>query len=173
MSITDQLQLMYDTLNDWAGEGNAQNYAVQIVPDLAHMWYALLNTSQSSQILIMYNGEQIRGEFGIAAQLARVDRRFVVVVSRGQSLTFPLSQQYLKPTQNAVPLYNDVETIRDIVRGLQFDPVTTERPVDYMGIVPFATDGSGKVMDAMQIELSVGVQLELIESTPDVLAQTA
>ena len=173
MSIKEQLKLMYDVFTQWAGQGNAQNYSVQVVPDPVHMWSALLNTSQSSCILIMYNGEQVRGEFGIAAPLARVDRRFVVVVSRGQSLTFPISKQYLESTQNAVPLYDDVDTIRDIVRALEFDPQWTERPVDYLGVVPFPTDGSGRVLDAVQIEFSVGVQLDLIKSTPDVLAQTA
>ena len=171
MSITDQLNLMLEVFNVWVVD-NAQPYAVEIVPDMVHMWDLLLNTSQSSRILIMYNGELIRGEFGIAAPLGRVDRRFMVVVSRGQSLTFPISTQYVSTTQNATPFWEDVEEIRDICRALLFDPDWTERPVDYLGVTPFQTHGSGTVLDAQTIEFSVGTQLQLIKSQPDQQVQT-
>jgi hypothetical protein len=171
ITIRSQLQFIYDTFTIWANT-NGQAYSVEVVPDMVHMWEQLLNTSQSSRILIMYNGELIRGEFGIAAPLGRVDRKFMVVLSRGQSLTFPIATQYLQTTQNAKPLYEDVEEVRDICRALIFDPNWCEQPVDYLGTTPFPTDGSGRVLDAVSIEFSVGTQLGLIVSQPDQQVQT-
>jgi len=171
MSIKEQLKTIYNVFNVWAN-ANAQQYSVEVVPDMVHMWENLLNTSQSSRILIMYNGELVRGEFGIAAPLARVDRKFMVVISRGQSLTFPIAKQYLENVQNAVPFYEDIEEVRDICRALIFDQNWCEQPVDYLGVTPFQSDGSGKVLDAVQVEFSVGTQLGLIKSQPDQLVQT-
>jgi hypothetical protein len=141
-----------------------------VCSDLVHLWKQLFDKSNSEKVLLMYNGEQIRGEFGIAACLGRVDRQFIVVVSRGRGLTVERGTPLIDQNQNADPMFTVVEGYRDIIRGLVTDPIWTEYPVDYIGIIPFPTGNPGLVVDAYQIQFSIGSQLQLIQGQPGALA---
>lgn len=164
--IKDQLNQIRDTLDEW-GEENGFSGHVFVVSDIVHMWKQLFDSSQYPKLLIMYNGEQVRGEFGIAAPLARVDRRFMVVVSRGRSMNINPGDALTETNQNSPPLFEQVEEVRDICRAMIFDPDWNENPVDYLGVTPFPTENSGRLIDAYQIEFSIGSQLHLIVSQPD------
>lgn len=142
--------------------------AAFICSDLVHLWKLLFDNSQGLKILIMFNGETIRGEFGIAAQMGRVDRQFVVVVSRGRCLTpNDPGKALVNDDFNAPPLFELVEEIRDVCRAIIFDANWTERPVDFSNVIPFPTEHTGRIVDAYQISFSVGTQLQLIVDQPD------
>lgn len=162
VTIASQLQIIHDKLQLYVQQLDAGNAFV--CSDLAHLWAKFWDKSQGTKILIMYNGEDVRGPFGTASVLGRVDRRFIVVVSRGRGLEVtergrPLYQTY----QNEQPLFTTVEEVRDLCRTLQFDPQWCEEPIDYKGVLAFATP-PGLIVDAMQIEFTVGTQLPVVRA---------
>ena len=69
--------------------------------------------------------------------------------------------------QNARPLFTITEEVRDMCRGFEFDPAWTERPVDYKGVRPFNSGNPDLIVDAFQIEFSVGTQLGMLQAAPD------
>ena len=139
--------------------------AVFICSDLVHLWQVLFDNSQGIKILLMFNGEQVRGDLATASPLARVDRQFLIVVSRGRSMGLNPGDAMVEAVGNAPPMFEVMDVCRDWVRGIQFDPNTCEMPVDYHGMTPFHTEGSGRIVDAYQIMFSVGTQL-LVEPPP-------
>lgn len=155
---------MQAPLNDYAQKQGGKNSCF-ICSDLAHAWKILYDSSQAFKILLFYAGESQRVNFPGGAITGRVDRKFNVIVSRGRSLSstdrgLPLYDD----NQNARPLFDIVDELRDLCRGFMFDPAWTERPVDYIGIRPFNVEGTGAIVDAYLIEFSVGTQLGMLES---------
>ena len=171
ITIADQLNQMRDTFNLWTQE-NWSTQSAFIVTDTVHLWKKLFDQSQMPKVLVMYNGEQIRGDFGIAAPLAHVDRRFLVAISRGRGFNLNRGDSFTEDVGNATAFADEIEELRDICRAMIFDPDWCEHPVDYLGIVPFNTADSGMITDAVQIEFSIGTQLGLIKPQPDQLLQT-
>jgi len=167
-SIADQMNQIIGVLKTAAQDNGGDAF---IANDLVHMWKQLFDKSNAEKVLLMYNGEQVRGEFGIAAPLGRVDRQFIVVVSRGRSLMVERGSPLTNQNQNAIPLFTVVEGYRDIIRGLILDPQWTEYPIDYQGVMPFPVGDGGPIIDALQIQFSVGTQLSLIKDQPGALAQ--
>lgn len=164
ITIADQLVTIKSALQPFINQLDSGN--AFICSDLAHLWSKLWDKSTSTKILIMYAGEDIRGPFGTAAVLGRVDRRFIVVVSRGRGINVSDRGALLYETVgNAPPLFDVVEQVRDQCRVLTFDADWCENPVDYKGVLLFATP-PGLIIDAMQIEFSVGTQLPMVASTP-------
>lgn len=165
MTIADQMVGMVGLLDIYAQEEGG--HAV-ICGDLVHLWNLLFNNQQVFKILIMYNGEQSRDTFPGGAIEGRVDRHFLCVVSRGRSMVVnnraaPLAGDF----QNARPLFTIAEEVRDMCRGFLFDPAWTERPVDYKGIRPFNSGAPDLIVDALEINFSVGTQLGMIQSISD------
>jgi hypothetical protein len=161
VTIKDQLGDIYSIYSTWCtGQGVGK---VFICSDMYHLWAQLFNNEQAFKILVMYNGEVQRVNFPGGAITGRVDRKFLTVVSRGRGLAvvdrgLPLVSDY----QNARPLFDIVDELRDLTRAIFFDPQWCERPMDYVGIRPFNTEGSGMIIDAYQIDYSVGTQLMMI-----------
>lgn len=165
MSIAEQAKAIQDAMNGWL-VAPTQGQAF-VVSDLQHLWKLLFNKSSGLKVLIMYAGEEIRQVFEGAAILGRVDRRWIVVVSRGRGLYVERGISLTDDNQGGEPLFNLVEQARDIVRALMLNPASTERPIDYTRIIQFPTEGTGMIIDAYQIEFTIGTQLQMVKSTPD------
>ena len=163
MTISEQLDQIQQSVQSYCNPGGKAS----VVNDLVHLWQQLTQKSTGLRVLIMYAGEVPRGPFTVSAVLNRVDRRFLTVVTRGRSLTVDRGSTLYQGTSVGQALYVDVENVRDTLRALQFDPQTTERPVDYAGITPFSTEGTGMIVDAYQIEFTVGTDIPAVESTPE------
>jgi hypothetical protein len=163
--IAQQLLAIHDACQLYAQQLDSGNAFV--CSDLVHLWSKFWDKSQGTKILIMYNGEDIRGPFGTASVLGRVDRKFLVVVSRGRGMVvgdrgFPLYQTY----QNEQPLFTTVEQVRDVLRTITFDPGWCENPNDYKGIMPFVGPRE-IIVDAYSIEFSIGTQLPVVTINPE------
>lgn len=163
MKISEQIKFIVAHLNEYL-ETEGEAFACS---DLVHMWQQLLNKSNGLRVLVMYAGESLRENFPGASVTGRVDRRFTVLVTRGRALTVERGTPLINSGAWGEPLYDMVENVRDMCRSFLMDPNTTERPIDYIGINLFNSEGSGQLFDAYQIEFSVGTQLALPVAVPD------
>lgn len=163
ITIASQFQTILQVVQPYVQQLDA---GIAIVcADLVHLWANLWKQSQKTRILIMFNGEDIRGPFATASVLSRVDRKFLVVVSRGRSYNVTdRGAPLYEGIGNELPLFTVVEQVRDILRGIQWDTTWCENPDDYKGIIPFGTP-PGIVIDALQIEFSIGTNLPPVSAT--------
>jgi hypothetical protein len=155
-SVAKMMKVMQFTLDQLAQpEGHAF-----VCSDLTHLWQLLFQKDNALRILIMYNGETFRETSPGLDILGRVDRHFIVVVSRGRGLNVERGVPLVSDTSAGGPaLYTWVEKVRDYCRAMVFDPDWTERPVYPKNVEPFNTQGAPLIIDAYQINFDVGVQL--------------
>lgn len=151
MKIKDQLTQIRDTLDGWArGHGGR----VFIASDPYHLVTLLRENPKAMRCGLMFHGESKRGDY---EERGAVDRTFWVVCTRGQGLKLEPGASLVEGSAGGVPLFDLVEEARQIIRGIQFDPGTTETTPNYLGTEPFNTEGY--LVDAYRIEFSIGVQL--------------
>ena len=81
LSISQQAQQLSDVLLPYAAKSGGD---AQIVSNLQMLWMQASMANDRPRILICYNGEQSRGEFSVAAANHRVDRQWIVAVTRGR-----------------------------------------------------------------------------------------
>lgn len=160
MSVEIQLKAIRDALNGWLQEAGG----AFIASDQANMWEMAFAASSKLRVIVCCTGEEIRGDFAVAAALHRVDRQFSVLVTRGRSLTSDRGQGLVETIQNSPPLFQMVSQARDVIRSML--NISAERPVDYKGFRSFPME-SGLVMDAYEITFSTAVDLAPITDTPD------
>ena len=163
MTIKDQLTAVQSALETWAENEGGRAY---IASDRVHL-YDLIGLSQGKPTVVaLFMGETIRGEFEVAAALGRVDRQFLAVISRGRGMKANPADSLVQDGGGGKPMFELVESVRDIIRTLELDPDTTERPIDYKGIAP-VDFGENTRTDAYQIEFSIGTALPVVGSQAD------
>lgn len=155
MTIEDQANAINDAINQYLGTSGSSF----VVSDMHHLWAKLFDRSTSLKALVMFVGEHVRQTIPGSAILSRVDREWSVTVSRGRSLTLDRGATLKDETVAGEPLFGWVAKIRDTIRGLELDPDTTERPIDYDGINQLPTEGTPLIIDAYQIRFTIGTQL--------------
>ena len=160
-SIAYQLSFIRDSLSDWAKQLGGK---VIIAKDYHNMWEVASNNPGPKAICV-FDGEDIRGPFETAAATGRVDRRYAVLVSRGEGFTAHRADTLTEETSTAA-FFELLEQARDIIRTLLFDPSVTEAmegdPVDYKGIESVSVDGYP--IDAYIIRFSIGTQLGVVKT---------
>ena len=171
-SISMQCNWIRDVLKGWAvSEGGI----AIIAHDISHMWELAFVTSKVPRCIITFAGEDIRGDFSIAAATSRVDRHFIVLVTRARGYTANRGDTLTEQINDHRPFYDLLEEARDLIRVLQFDPSVTEAmdgdPVDYRGIKPALPEDFP--LDAYMIEFSIGTQLGVPEYNPVPVAPSA
>lgn len=171
MSIKAQATAINTALQGWMDEMGSGTGKAFVVSDMAHLWYQLFNGPKTLMALTMYSGEVLRPVFEGAAVLARVDRRFTTVFTRGRSFEIDRGSTLTASTFAGDPLFDLVEQGRDVIRGLQLDPISTERPIDFESVDHFPTMDTKLIIDAYQTTYTIGVQLNMLSSLPDNLAQ--
>lgn len=122
----------------------------QIVSNLKMLWMQAGMANDRPRILICYNGESIRGEFAVAAFNHRVDRQWVVAVTRGRGWNATRGTSLYKTVGNADPFYDVVEEVRELIRTMT--GVSEEFPVDFKRISPMSSEN--KALDSYAIEFS-------------------
>lgn len=168
-----QANWIKQVLSGWA---QSEGGIAQVAHDLNHMWELAFNTSKVPRCMICFVGEDIRGDFSIAAATSRVDRHYVVLVTRGKGYTANRGDTLTQDIGEARPFYDLLEEARDLIRVLQFDASVTEAdsglPVDYHGIKPALPEDYP--LDAYLIEFSIGTQLGVPEfNTPVAIAPSS
>lgn len=154
-------------------KGNIENFAqsrggvVTIASNVRDMWETAFKSSEKPRIIIAYAGEQIRGEFSVAALIHRVDRDWFVAVTRGRTFTVPRGKGLTESVQNAEAFYDVVEAVRDLIRTSV--SITEELQPDFKAIRPMDL-GNGLVVDGYVIEFSTANDLPNVQAQPDSLA---
>lgn len=159
MRIVDQAKSIQIALNDWAVNNNGISF---IASDLAHLWKLAWSASDKVKAIICYMGEDIRGDFSVAAALGRVDRQWTVVITRGRGFNANRGDSLTETMQNAAPLYELVDQARDLIRVMI--NASNELPVDFKTIRTMQT--GDVIMDAYMIEFSLATDLNPIVQQP-------
>ena len=153
MTIREQLTFLAEQLAPWAIEFKGR---VEIAADPLHVLGLISTAPGSPRLVLMFEGEEKRGEY---EETGKVDRKFIVVVSRGRGLQLQPGENLITGSAGGQPLYDLIEQAREMVRGLVFDRETTDGIPDYTATSRLKLEDS--TVDAYQIEFSIGVQLPL------------
>ncbi len=162
MTIVEQATILQRSLNDWL---KADGGKASIAFDWVELWNVLFKSVNYTRAVICYEGEKLRGDWEIAARLGRVDRNWVVAISRGRGLNPERGDSLLTLKGNSQPFYEVVEQGRDLIRALQ--GISVEQPVNYMGIEPMQRPDIN--LDAYLIRFSVAADLPMIVDTTPVV----
>ena len=128
------------------------------------MWEMAYAATNKLRVILCCTGEELRGDFSVAAALARADRQFIALVTKGRSFTWRRGEGLVNTVQNTFPLFEQVAQVRDLIRSMV--AVSNELPVDYKGFKSFPLERE-LIMDAYAIEFSLATDLPLISSTPN------
>jgi hypothetical protein len=137
---------------------------VNVASDLEHAWRLASNDTQTPKFIVVFTGEDIRGDFPVAAINHRVDRHFSLIVSRGRGMDEQRAKSLWKDAQNAKPLFEIVEGARDVIRGL-YSQKFVENPIDFRGINQW--DTRPYITDAYNINFSIPCDLPAFGGVPN------
>jgi len=157
MNISEQLETIREAIAEWAEPLGGKTYPVS---NLKELWSQASLSSQKPSIFICYMGEKIRGPFGAAAIMGRVDRQWTVAVTRGRGFAANRGDTLTQTVGNADPFPDQVEEVRDIIRSLE--GINMEGPIDYKGIKPMQL--GNLVVDGYLIEFSTDNDLPVLET---------
>jgi hypothetical protein len=155
MTISEQLALIKDGLADWASNHKG---SVSITSDLRHMWKMAGTGSETTQLMLVYFGEQPMGDVDTRGVLGRVKRQFNALLVRGRGFSAERG--------DSVPDFTVIiEDARDTIRGLH--GLSAEPPVEVDSIKPvFVQDAP---TDSYLIEFSISTDIEQFDyrTTPE------
>lgn len=146
-SISVQCQQIVDVLKPYATKSGG---FADMASNLRDLWAQTSMASDRPRILVCYNGENIRGDFSVAAFNHRVDRQWIVAVTRGRGWNANRGDSLYKTAGNADPFLDVVEEVRELIRTMI--GISEEFPLDYKRISPM-TSGN-KALDSYAIEFS-------------------
>jgi hypothetical protein len=159
VTISEQASAIQQVLQSWADNNGG---TAVVVSNLDALWKQAFMSSQKQRLLICFMGEQIRGDFSVAAAMHRVDRDWVVAITQGRGLTADRGDALILPNQNAPAFYDSVEYARDICRCLT--GISAEVPVDYKNIEPMQL--GEMVADGYLIHFSVATDIPNAQPEP-------
>lgn len=148
---------MEAALTAWAKPGGGK---VHVAGDPLHLFALLGDKPGGVRVAIMVRDGQKRGDYEEAGQ---EDLTCLVVVSRGQGFTMERADNLVRGSGGGAPLYDLVEQIRDVVRGIDLDTETTEFTFNYRGFGVYQNPFE-ILADAYQLEFSIGRQLPGVTS---------
>lgn len=152
MKISEILISIEAALKVWA---KPHAGTVHLAGDPLHLFSLLGDKPGGVRAAIMVRDGQKRGEYEEAGQ---EDVTFLVVVSRGRGFKAEPADNLVRGSGGGAPLYDLVEQIRDVVRGIDLDDETTEVTFDFKGFGPYHNPFE-ILADAYQLEFSIGRQL--------------
>ena len=157
MTIAEQINAIVDACNTWGQNGGSGSKA-EAATDQVH-FFAILTRGLSLKpgavrVAVASDGETPRGDI---EELARVDRRITIGISRGRGMTLESATGLLKDTGAGEPLYNLAEEVREVISALAFDGTTGERVAYYKGMRRIEVEGF--LIDALQLTYDIGTQL--------------
>jgi hypothetical protein len=159
ITINQQAQLVRNAVAGFAQDNNG---TAEVASDLAHLWKMAYIASDKLRILIAFTGENARGPFSLAAATFRVDRQFTVLVTRGRGFSANRAESLTDTVQNAPPLYDLVDTVRNIIRTIT--NASVELPVDFKAIRTLQIERV--ISDAYMIEFSLAADLPRVVDQP-------
>lgn len=148
ITISEEAVILKNALDAWAVQYGG---SARVVSNLRDMWEQASTSSQTPNILVCYNGEVSRGTFSQIATWHRVDRQWIVAVTRGRGYYLSRGDSLAEKSSVEMPLYDVIESVRDLIRSCT--NISEETPtVDYKSIKPMQL--GNLVVDGYQIEFS-------------------
>lgn len=151
MTISDQLKFIKAQLTPWITEVKGR---VEIAADAVHLLGLLALSPGAPRVVILFDGEDKRGEY---EELGKVDRKFMVVISRGRGFKLDPGAALTEGVAGGPALYDLFEQCREVIRDIVFDRATTDGITNYTAGLRFSLEENA--VDAYQINFSIGVQL--------------
>lgn len=163
MNLARQANTIVEALREWASSEGGKAF---VASDIVHMWEIAYQTTAGTRAILLYAGEDIRGDFSVAAALGRVDRKWILAITRGRGFAAQRGDSLTKTVQNARPLFDLAEEARDIIRCIR--DVSVELPVDYRGIEPMSKIyPEESIVDGYMIHFTTANDLPMQEVQPD------
>jgi hypothetical protein len=156
MTIAEQMNAVLAVLEPWAAENKGHARAAGDVVSVLDMLRA-----KPGGVLcaVVWEAEDPRGEWG--SELGKVDRKFKVVVSRGRGLRLDTGESLTEGSAGGRPMYDLVEEVRELVRGVRLPEDQVEDPDDrkpeYLGTGTYEVGGF--VLDAYEVRIGFGTQI--------------
>lgn len=127
-----------------------------IASDKLHAWEILKNRPGTCKIAVGFEGGKARVNFPGGDITGREDQTFYAIISRGRGLQQVRSDNLIYGSGGGLPLFDLAEQMRDLLRGIRFDP-TTDEPTDYTSIEEWNEVSFD--IDAFICRIWVGTQL--------------
>lgn len=148
ITVSQNAALIQTELQNWVASYGG---TAEIVSNLRDMWNQASISSDTPRILICYNGEVARGSFGHISPWHRVDRSWTIAVTKGRGYYLNRGEGLYDASSAEMPLFDVVETVRDIVRFMT--TISEENPTpDYRNIRPMQL--GNLVVDGYIIEIT-------------------
>jgi hypothetical protein len=161
LKVSDQALIIQQVLQSWA---EPKGGVAVVASNLRDFWKQAATSSQKPRILICYNGDNSRGDFAHANDWHRVDRQWIVAVTRGRGFTANRGDTLSTTVGNMEPFYDSVEAVRDQIRTIL--NISEELPtVDYKSTK--AMQLGDLVVDGYTIEFSCANDIPMILTQPD------
>jgi hypothetical protein len=151
VTISSQIKVTLAALQAW---GSATGAVVVPATDPVDFFSILRTGPGKVRAVVLFRGENKRGQYEEAGV---VDRVFWVGVSRGQSLQLNKADALISATPAGPAMFDVCEEVRQTIRGIAFDPGTTEVRPDFKSLGPLEVEGW--LLDAYTIEFWIGTQL--------------
>ena len=148
ITISDEATLIQTELQSWVASYGG---TAEVVSNLRDMWNQASISSDTPRVLICYMGETSRGSFSQISVWHRVDRNWTIAVTKGRGYYLNRGEGLFDPSSTETPLYDIIETVRDIVRGMTNISEETPSP-DYRSIKPMQL--GNLVVDGYTIEIT-------------------
>jgi len=153
MTISEQLIKLRDALADWARENSG---SVVVASDPVHLWNLLSTKPGAPRGILLFDSEEKRGDI---EEAGRVDRKFLLVISRGRGFTADRADALTKGSAGGKPLFDLVEEAREIVRSIEVESPEEIDEVVTNHLRTARFDSGDLIVDAYQIEFSLATQL--------------
>ena len=154
-SISEQADQIRTLLDEYAKTAGG---TAEVVSNVQMLWNQASMDTVKPRILIVYNGEIARGEFAVASFNHRVDRQWIVAVTRGRGWSANRGDSLYKSTGNSDPFYDVIEEVREIIRSMI--GISEEFPLDFKRISPMSS--ANKALDSYALEFSTANDLPQI-----------
>lgn len=155
ISISQQASNILAVLQPYA---QASGGTAEVVSNLQMLWLQASMATDRPRILVCYNGETSRGDFSVANVNHRVDRQWIVAVTRGRGWNSNRGDSLYKTVGTVDPFYDVVEEVRELLRTKS--DISEEFPIDYKRISPMIS--GNKALDSYGIEFSVASDIPTI-----------
>lgn len=111
---------------------------VRIMANMRHLWEEIANRNENDAptILLVWQGETMRGSNQPVNTLTRVDRQWLAVILRGHGWRNLLPNPDAVSERQEEDFYDSVEILRDKIRVML--SVSQEFPLNYKSISPMA-----------------------------------
>ena len=164
MSTKSNLIFLREALTQWA---KARQGTCAITADLLDVFGMLSTKPGGFRVLIKAKGEDPRD----IEEAPMFDRRYWVYLSYGRSMQYNPGDAWVKGPSGGEAWADLIDSCVAWIRGLTFDPDTTEGNPNYRGWKDVVEVHPGFLVDGIVIEFTIGC--EPADASADAPAQTS